>query len=74
MVLPVIDSTQKNRTSIKSGAKQIIIDADEEVVEIFSQTEKFLSNMWTMEMSNPLMMWMNPRILTQLFGKQCTSK
>ncbi|CAL36495.1 UDP-glucuronosyltransferase [Caenorhabditis elegans] len=28
--------------------------------------------MWTMEMSNPLMMWMNPRILTQLFGKQCT--
>ncbi|CAL2049210.1 unnamed protein product [Caenorhabditis brenneri] len=71
VVMPVIDVSQTNRTAMKSTYDQIIVDADEEVIELFEHTNKFLSNLWTMEVTNPIMMYLNSGILVKLFGKQC---
>uniref|UniRef100_A0A1I7U0I4 UDP-glucuronosyltransferase n=1 Tax=Caenorhabditis tropicalis TaxID=1561998 RepID=A0A1I7U0I4_9PELO len=71
VVLPVIDVAQRNRTAMKSTTNQIIVEADEEVVEMYKHTNDFLSNLWTMEARNPIMMYLNSDHLVKLFGKQC---
>ncbi|CAP23150.1 Protein CBR-UGT-23 [Caenorhabditis briggsae] len=72
VLMPVIDVAQRNRTVLKNlSIKQIFIEADDEVVEIYGQTSKFLANLWTAETKNPIEMYMNPAPIVPLFAKQC---
>lgn len=73
VLMPVIDVSQKGRTGLKTTKKQIFVEADKQVIAHFAETKKFLTNLWTVDTSNPLMMWWNSGGLVHLFGTQCNS-
>uniref|UniRef100_A0A8R1DLL5 UDP-glucuronosyltransferase n=2 Tax=Caenorhabditis japonica TaxID=281687 RepID=A0A8R1DLL5_CAEJA len=71
VLMPVVDFNQRNRTALVSSKKQIFVEPDEKVVELMKETQKFLTNLWIADTSNPVNMWLNSGALVALFGAQC---
>uniref|UniRef100_A0A1I7TSY8 UDP-glucuronosyltransferase n=1 Tax=Caenorhabditis tropicalis TaxID=1561998 RepID=A0A1I7TSY8_9PELO len=71
VLMPVVDFKQENKTAMKSTKKIIKIPPGTEATETLEAMEKFMSQLWTSDNSNPLFMALHAPAMSAIFASQC---
>ncbi|CAI5449409.1 unnamed protein product [Caenorhabditis angaria] len=70
VLIPIIDTNERNRTALKSTKNVIFVEPDEKVVQISGNMKNVLKNVWT-DNSNPLHLITRAGPMAELMSAQC---
>ncbi|CAP38483.1 Protein CBR-UGT-21 [Caenorhabditis briggsae] len=71
VLMPVMDPMLRNKTSLKSTKNTIFVEAGENVEELMEEMREFLTNLWTADNANPLVMLAKAGDMARVFSEQC---
>ncbi|UMM26986.1 hypothetical protein L5515_010459 [Caenorhabditis briggsae] len=71
VLMPVIDFKQENKTEMKSTKKIIKVPPGQDTSTTIAAMEKFMTQMWTSDNSNPLFMAFHAPAMSAIFASQC---
>lgn len=71
VLMPVVDFKQENKTAMKSTKKIIKVPPGHDTTETIATMEKFMSQLWTSDNSNPLFMALHAPAMSAIFASQC---
>ncbi|KAF1756712.1 hypothetical protein GCK72_013166 [Caenorhabditis remanei] len=71
VLMPVIDFKQENKTAMKSTKNIIKVPPGQDTAETIATMEKFMTQLWTSDNSNPLFMLFHAPAMSAIFASQC---
>ncbi|CAB62783.1 UDP-glucuronosyltransferase [Caenorhabditis elegans] len=71
VLMPVIDFKQENKTAMKSTKNIIKIQPGQDISKTIETMEKFMTQLWTTDNSNPLFMVFHAPAMSAIFASQC---
>lgn len=71
VLMPVMDKLLRNKTSLKTTNNTIFVESDPKVDEMFAEMRDFMTNLWTADNANPLMMLAKAGDMARIFSTQC---
>ncbi|EGT51652.1 hypothetical protein CAEBREN_06160 [Caenorhabditis brenneri] len=71
VLMPVMDPLLRNKTSLKTTKNTIFVDPSPNVEMLMEQMREFLTNLWTADNANPLVMLAKAGDMARTFAEQC---
>ncbi|PIC32359.1 hypothetical protein B9Z55_012719 [Caenorhabditis nigoni] len=71
VLMPVIDFKQEDKTAMKSTKKIIKVPPGQDTSTTIAAMDKFMTQMWTSDNSNPLFMAFHAPAMSAIFASQC---
>ncbi|CAI2352126.1 unnamed protein product [Caenorhabditis sp. 36 PRJEB53466] len=71
VLMPAVDIKQYNKTAMKSTKKIIKVEPGQETTKTLETMQEFMTQLWTVDTSNPLFMAFHAPAMSAIFATQC---
>uniref|UniRef100_A0A1I7UDE7 UDP-glucuronosyltransferase n=1 Tax=Caenorhabditis tropicalis TaxID=1561998 RepID=A0A1I7UDE7_9PELO len=71
VLMPIMDPQLRGKTSLKSTKSTIFVEPSENVKTLMDEMREFLTNLWTADNANPLVMLAKAGDMARTFAEQC---